>query len=337
MGGGIFYCSGAMVNNTARDCRQLLLSSFHCADNMSDSDWAYMKVRFNYEYSECGGTVSLNSHDRTGVLFLTSSDDMVGNNINGSDFLLVEVEDPIFESWTPYLAGWDATGIPAQDGVGIHHPSGDRKKISTYLDPVASSSAYASGAHWRVNWDATETSHGVTEGGSSGSPLFDQNQRIIGTLTGGSSFCTSPTAPDYYGKMSYHWDGPNPISAAEKLEPFLDPAGTGEEVLDGTYIGSGVNCEPQSFCSVLSVESTLLTGGAWQLFPNPATAEVNIQSPDQLTIQEVRVYDAQGRMVLTEKGFSVQRFSVAGLTSGLYYITVRTEAGASGTQVLKVE
>lgn len=338
MGGGIFYCSGAMVNNTARDCRQLLLSSFHCADSMEDTDWAYMKVRYNYEYTECGGSVSLNSHDRTGVYFLTASNDMVGSNITGSDFLLMEVEDPIFESWTPYLAGWDATGIPAQEGVGIHHPSGDRKKISTYLDPLASSSAYAAGAHWRVSWDATESGHGVTEGGSSGSPLFDANRRIVGTLTGGASFCTSPTSPDYYGKLSYHWDGPNPIAAAEKLKAFLDPAGTGEEIMDGTYIGEGTNCEPQSFCTALSVESTLLTRPSWTLYPNPASDEVRLEVPATLHVVDLRVYDAQGRQVdQISNGNGIRTFSVSGLPSGLYYITVRSTSGASGTQTLQVD
>lgn len=337
MGGGIFYCSGALVNNTARDCRQLLLSSFHCADDMTESEWALMKVRLNYEYLECGGTVSLNSHDRTGVIFLTSSDDMVGSNITGSDFLLVEVEDPIFASWTPYLSGWDATGVPAQEGVGIHHPSGDRKKISTFDDPVSSSSAYATGAHWRVTWDATETNHGVTEGGSSGSPLFDQNMRIIGTLTGGSSFCTAPNAPDYYGKLSYHWDGPNPITAAEKLRAFLDPANTGEEVLDGAYIGEGTACDPQGFCTALSVESTLLTGTAWTLYPNPAEDRVHLDLPAQLRIVDVRIYDSHGRRLqVFEHVNGLDGFSVAGWPAGLYYVTVRSASGASGTQVLQV-
>lgn len=338
MGGSIFYCSGAMVNNTARDCRQLLLSSFHCADDMADTDWAYLKVRYNYEYLECEGTISLNSHDRTGVFFLTGSDDMTGSNITGSDFLLMEVEDPIFASWTPYLAGWDATGVPATEAVGIHHPSGDRKKISTSFDPLASSSAYAAGAHWRVTWDETETSHGVTEGGSSGSPIFDQNQRIVGTLTGGASFCTSPNSPDYYGKMSYHWDGPNPITTAEKLQAFLDPAGTGEEILDGTYIGEGSSCEPEDFCTALNVESTLLTRPSWAMYPNPASGEVQMALPTTLAVVDVRVYDAQGRMVRTwSDATGVSTFSVSGLPSGLYYVTVRSPSGASGTQALRVE
>ena len=175
--GGIFLCSGAMVNNTAQDCKQLLLSSFHCADEVNENGWSLLKVRYNYEYFECEGSSSFNSHVRTGVFYLTGSDDMFGNNITGSDFLLLEVEDPVFDSWMPFYAGWDVSGSNPTSGVGIHHPSGDRKKISTFTTTAANSSAYHPGAHWRVYWQETVTNHGVTEGGSSGSPLFNQNQR----------------------------------------------------------------------------------------------------------------------------------------------------------------
>ena len=61
-------CSGSMVNNTARDCRQLMLSAFHCVNDLEEDDWAVFKVQFNYEYSECGGTSSINSRTRTGAI-----------------------------------------------------------------------------------------------------------------------------------------------------------------------------------------------------------------------------------------------------------------------------
>ena len=44
-------------------------------------------------------------------------------------------------------------------------------------------------AHWEVYWDPTTNGHGVTEGGSSGSPIFNQDKRIVGQLSGGSSIC----------------------------------------------------------------------------------------------------------------------------------------------------
>lgn len=337
--GGQFLCSGSMVNNTAEDCKQLLLSSFHCADAVEESEWALLKVRYNYEFFECEGISSFNSHIRTGVTFLTSSDDAVGNNINGSDFLLLEVEDNIFDSWTPFFAGWDVSGDNPDEGVGIHHPSGDRKKISTYTSSPASNSSYHPGAHWRVYWTETETNHGVTEGGSSGSPLFNEDRRIVGTLTGGASFCTNPNAPDYYGKMSYHWDGNNPISEAEKLYNFLDPLNTGVEVLDGSYRTEfETPCAGQTICGTVDVEEEWLRENAWALHPNPANGLVTLEWSGELQAHEVRLYDQIGRPVevISLSGIQTPQFSVAHLSSGVYYVTLETKGGATATRKLMV-
>ena len=224
-----------MVNNTSLDCRQLLLTSFHCVYDLEETDWPYLKVRFNYQTQDCASSAGSFAPQRTGVIRLGDSNDISGNGfINGSDWVLLEVEDEIPTSWNPFFAGWDATGYSGSAGVGIHHPAGDFKKISTYTSPLLNSNYYAFGAHWRVVWQPTVTNHGVTEGGSSGSPIFEENHRIIGTLTSGLSFCNSPSSPDYYGKMSYHWDGPNPSGAVE-LKSLLDPTGTGLKILDGSY------------------------------------------------------------------------------------------------------
>jgi hypothetical protein len=64
---------------------------------------------------------------------------------------------------------------------------------------------------------------GSTEGGSSGGPLFDQNQRLRGTLTGGPE---SPCSIAYYGRFHSFW---NETAIAQ----FLDPLGTGATELDG--------------------------------------------------------------------------------------------------------
>ena len=341
MGGGIFLCSGAMVNNTALDCRQLLLSSFHCADDMSDSDWGFLKVRYNYEFFDCDGTSSFNSHVRTGVYFLTSSDDIsAGGNINGSDFLLMEVEDPVFDSWTPFYAGWDVTGSVSTSGVGIHHPSGDRKKISTFTSNVSNSSVYFPGAHWRVYWEETQTNHGVTEGGSSGSPLFDEDGRIVGTLTGGASFCNSPNAPDYYGKMSFHWSGNNPIGDDEKLEPFLDPAGTGQQTLDGSYVTEEESpCAEQTVCGVVDIEELWLIENEWTLRPNPTQDRLFVDWSGEIQASELHIFDAAGRSIMNVdvRNMTTPSVSVTGMESGLYYLTLFTAGGAAATRKFIVD
>jgi hypothetical protein len=338
--GGIFLCSGSMVNNTAKDCRQLMLSSFHCADDAEDDDWPFFKVQFNYEFYDCGGASSINSHTRTGVIHLTDSDDMVGNQIDGSDFLLVEVEDPIDDSWIPYFAGWDATGFNGNNGVGIHHPSGDRKKISTFSNPLINSNVYALGAHWRVTWVSTETSHGVTETGSSGSPIFDENHRILGTLTGGASFCDSPNSPDYYGKVSYHWDGANPIPESMRLKAFLDPLDSGEERVNGSYrvtdADGNVTCDVHNACAATAVEEEFLAG--LTVAPNPTSGEVRVELKNGFAAQRIQAFDALGRP-LAEWGTGEIRgtLDLSSWGSGVRYVTVTTTDGWSTTRRIVVQ
>jgi hypothetical protein len=72
-----------------------------------------------------------------------------------------------------HYAGWTRATAAATSGVGIHHPSGDVMKISNYTtslvredDPVRCGVNAVGELHWVVLWN-----QGVTEGGSSGSPL----------------------------------------------------------------------------------------------------------------------------------------------------------------------
>ena len=194
--------------------------------------------------------------------------------------------------------------------------------------------------HWRVTWVATETNHGVTEGGSSGSALFNQDKRIVGTLTGGSSFCTALNSPDYYGKLSYHWDGNNPISEGEKLKYFLDPANTGEEILDGSLVGDGdLPCDGTTVCGIVEVEEEILATAGFQLFPNPVAAgglaSVRVALPGDMPLKEVRIYDAQGRLVdalLPNASGSLVRT----WTPGVHFVTIETQAGVTATRKLLV-
>lgn len=100
-------------------------------------------------------------------------------------------------------------------------------------------------AHWNVTWSSTSNGHGVTEAGSSGASLFNQNKKIIGQLSGGSSFCSSPNSPDQFGKFSTSWSS-NGSSPGAKLKPWLDPLNLNVNSLDGTYApcsGTVLECE----------------------------------------------------------------------------------------------
>lgn len=309
--GGTYLCSGAMVNTTALDCRQYMLTALHCASSADDDDFALLKVYYNYDRPECGEGNGLLNRRRTGVIRLADSDDIQGNNFQGSDFLLVEVEDAIPTSWDVYYAGWDASGSGSSEGVCIHHPSGDVKKISTYTQNTSSISLGDFGSHWRVYWIETVTDHGVTEGGSSGSHLFNEEGLSIGTLSAGLSACTNggagagtgPNEPDYYGKMSFHWDD-NPNPADEKLELWLDPQNTGQTVLHGAYpdLDADVPCGPDQACEEIADVAQLELVRDLQLAPNPASDRLHLRlsANGWSAAATITVRDAMGRVVASE-------------------------------------
>lgn len=76
-----------------------------------------------------------------------------------------------------------------------------------------------------IDWD-----EGTTEGGSSGSPLFNPNFRIIGQLQGGCAACGNHLA-DFYGRLPVSWLGGG-ISSS-RLSNWLDPKG----LLPSQYFG----------------------------------------------------------------------------------------------------
>lgn len=229
MGG---WCSGSLINNTAQDCRPFLLTALHCGQNASAANMNQWVFYFNYEAVGCNSPFSegnLANQSMTGCTRRADSGDNGGNQ--GSDYMLVELNNNVPQAYNPYFNGWRRNNVTSQSGVSIHHPAGDIKKISTYTNSLSTTSwGTGSGSHWQVTWSATANGHGVTEGGSSGSPIFDNNGLIIGTLTGGSSFCSTPFFPDLYGKMSYHWNS-NP---GDDLSVWLDPVGSNVTSLTGT-------------------------------------------------------------------------------------------------------
>ncbi len=227
------WCSGSLINNTAHDGTPYFLTAGHCGDKADTEDRLYWQFYFNFERPDCANEGSPEYNMLTGCSLLSSA-----QITSGSDFRLLLLNQKPPKHWLPYYNGWSRLDEPAQSGAGIHHPEGDAKKISTFNNelnsttPTISEQQMAPNSAWQLNWSPTDNGHGVVEGGSSGSPLFNEFGLIVGTLTGGSSSCTNPYTPDYYGKFSYHWDK-NGVVDVRQLMPFLDPLETDETEISG--------------------------------------------------------------------------------------------------------
>lgn len=236
-GSSSYWCSGTVMNSTAVDFSPLILTADHCAmgwggEYASASDLSQWIFYFGYETPSCSNAVVEDSKSVTGAVKLASSSP---SSTDGSDFYLVRLKNAIPPSYEPFYAGWSNTGQISNSGVGIHHPAGEVKKISTYTQPLGIDQWGANaGTHYTVVWSATENGHGVTEGGSSGSPIFDNQGRVIGQLTGGDSGCSNLAGADFYGRLSYSWVS-NGNADSVQLKPWLDPGNIGLTSINGAY------------------------------------------------------------------------------------------------------
>ena len=224
-GGGL--CSGSLVNNTSQDGTPYFLTADHCVNTQAEA--TSLIFYFNYESPTCGGG--------DGQTNQTISSSTLRANHPNSDFALLEMSAIPPASYNAYYLGWNNVNTAATSSTGIHHPAGDVKKISVDNDAAANAGFNINwndgvttppNTHWQVGFD-----QGATDGGSSGSPLLDQNSRVVGQLHGGGAGCPAGSA-FYYGKFSYSWN--NFSAANQQLAVWLDPIGTGANTLNGAYI-----------------------------------------------------------------------------------------------------
>ena len=230
-GGSWYVCTGSLMNNTNNDGTPYFLTAFHCGeDNTTTNEFNQWIFKFKYEApaAQASGHGTTITSEPTGSRSITGCTKKASGDISGgSDFLLLLLNSTPTAAYEPYYNGWSRSTTAPSNGVGIHHPAGDIKKISTYSSSSTGSyTGSARNAHWQLQWRQNDNGFGVTEGGSSGSPLFDSNGFVVGTLTGGSSYCTMTSGSDYYGKISYHWES-NGNTNAKQLKPWLDPTNTG--------------------------------------------------------------------------------------------------------------
>ncbi|MBP7687116.1 MAG: InlB B-repeat-containing protein [Thermoflexales bacterium] len=228
--GGTDTCSGALINNTAQDRRPFFLTANHCGINSGNA--ATMVVYWNYQNSICrapGSPASGGIGDGQRNQF--NSGAIWRASYAASDFTLVELDDPIDPAYNPRWSGWDRFTGDFASVVTIHHPAVEEKRIS-FENDATSTTAYlqiavpGDGTHIRItDWDL-----GTTEGGSSGSPLFNLQHRIVGQLHGGYAACENNSS-DWYGRLSVSWAGGG--TASSRLSNWLDPLGLGVQTLDG--------------------------------------------------------------------------------------------------------
>ncbi|MDO4672303.1 MAG: hypothetical protein Q4A76_05285, partial [Porphyromonadaceae bacterium] len=243
----ISACSGTLINNTKEDYAPLIISAAHCTgENMSEDNFNeyFDQWIFNFHYMKPGCSNSPSGYGR-------QVKSMVGCDIvsylpfqNHSDGILLKLKEEIPASYRVYYNGWDRRDRLYEKAIGLHHPAGDAMKISFHDgQPELSKANFGypnigkEDAHFKFHF-----TKGDTEGGSSGSGLFNENGLLVGTLTGGGPGVCLYLSKDYYGRLTAHWDwfkGEKGLTFKGKdmssMADYLDPDNTKKEFLEGRF------------------------------------------------------------------------------------------------------
>ncbi len=318
-GGYSYYaCTGTLVNTTNNSKEPYILSAGHCITYSSTSDFNYFVFYFNYEASGCSTPNSEPTYTSYTGCTRLAYDNTYGDN--GSDYLLMKLKTSITSSLNPYFAGWSRSTTAPSNGVCIHHPSGDIKKISTFTQKPTAEETYTS-THWRVYWAQTTNGFGIVEGGSSGSGLFNPSGFLVGTLTGGYSDCGNSSASDqrdWYGQFNKQF---------QYLSQWLDPNNTGVTTMNGIYYNQTSGLE--------EVENNPLS---FSVYPSPAKdyIRINIDNPQENTV--IAVLDNMGRTMLSDKLSKAEGKStidISSLPTGVYFVRLYSNKNAYVQKFIK--
>lgn len=326
---GIFFCTGAAINNTANDKKAYFLTANHCGFNVDNA--ATIVAYWNYQNSFCRSIgTNQNGLAGNGRLVQFNSGAVLRASYAETDVALLEFDDPILLNADVYLAGWNRSTVAPEFGVGIHHPGGQEKRISFDYNPISIQSSpitisefvYDAGNLLRVNnWEL-----GTTEGGSSGSPLFDQHKRIVGQLTGGLAFCGN-NAPDWYGRFAASWSGGG--TDLSRLSNWLDPINSGKSKLDGQeslrvdqFEVDNSSAQAKTIVSGVPQMHSLHTVADqdWVTFTIDEAADVELTMQASLTDVGVITLYNDDLIQLDSVSGSTAQISIVNLSAGKYFV-----------------
>lgn len=245
------WCSGSLLMSTNLSFDPYLLTAFHCIDTngngiLSNSEkqaaenWMF---KFCFKKTTCNGSTLATSYTYNKANFCSAW--------SSTDFALMKLKPAVSQNTILTWLGWDKGSSTPTSGVGIHHPLGNPMKISYEYNSFSSCDFDSSGVynHWLVNFD-----DGVVKHVSSGSPILNQNARVVGQLHGNDqykgnlSYCLQPRAQ--YGKFQLSWTGGGTNST--RLSNWLDPVGTNQATINschpiGDIIGDNFICSNKEY------------------------------------------------------------------------------------------
>jgi V8-like Glu-specific endopeptidase len=211
--GGLFVCTGTLVNNRAQDHTPIFLTAAHCVNNETVAQ--SVEAFWFYQSSACNSGIL-----RTGTSSQTGTTLLVTDRTTDSTLLRFNNAPPdgvAFVGWDPNPKTIGTTGF------GLHHPAGGtppsltsflRSSSGSIVDDDTSCTDAGLVSGYVVSW-----TNGDTEEGSSGSALFaTDGAGVIGVLSCGPDPASCSNRLSLYSKFADFY--------SRAAAPILEGVGT---------------------------------------------------------------------------------------------------------------
>ncbi|HEY8240284.1 MAG TPA: serine protease, partial [Kiritimatiellia bacterium] len=184
--GGFLFCTGCLLaDGDPATVVNYFMTANHCVANSSEA--STLEFYWFFQTSSCNGSPP----DPEDVPRTTGGADYLAGATRdaGSDFAFLRMKQS--PPGGVAYEGWSTAQLAANEAIaGIHHPDGTFKRIS-----------FGNFVKYAGNFTDVRWSSGVTEPGSSGSPLFNNAKLFVGQLYGGQSYCWRQNGIDEYGRF----------------------------------------------------------------------------------------------------------------------------------------
>lgn len=224
--------NGTLMMSTDLSFRPYMLLSYDKIDSNGDHVLSTSEIsaaeswifRFNRRKTTCDGTANASVQVFNGATLRSSW--------YNSGFALMELNNDITSTAIRWQ-GWDRSSNTPSQGVciyinGAYNNAGylsiSSENHSLYSKKCSIRNLY----HWVIGlWD-----EGHSWGGNYGSPLFNQDYRVVGHLNHMDLDFDEMTSEICFGKLPSSWTGGG--TNATRLSNWLDPVGTGQTTINSS-------------------------------------------------------------------------------------------------------
>jgi hypothetical protein len=217
----IRWATSSLLTNEKQDGKPFLLTAFHVVDvNKNNTleqteidalqNWLFI---FNYQSQTCSNP----SIEPTLACSISGATYLRGiDAYQGRDYTLLLLNQKPPKNYNAFYNGWtNYKDDMTETGVCIHHPCNDIKKIAEWKKI----STLVNG--WRVTY-----THGGTQGGSSGTPLFNDSGYVVGQQCSGTPYSPcGKKSRGHYGSFHTSW---HKFGLCYELNPNGVHSGSGE-------------------------------------------------------------------------------------------------------------